>query len=256
WWYADDSAEKEDVGEDENTVFDEDPKPDILSREINLFEYFWDNVGCDDSMKKVESVEAKTVNIVNIDRDEEGKTDMSVENLPESLDEEENRNDGVQALEYCQKSTDEENVSIRGHSDDKEDKIIRDENKALICHQNADITNKDVNEILEEDSKHVEGRESFGEPKLEDDYKLVFDRGKMIESGNPIFKVPFEIIDIETMLKGSNSENAVVGLNEDVGEIAPDGRAKIVRIELGNVREKHDEKRKYIYHREYEFRDE
>ncbi|CAG8809949.1 9482_t:CDS:2, partial [Racocetra fulgida] len=93
-------------------------------------------------------------------------------------------------------------------------------------------------------------------PKVEDENRLVFDREKMIESGNPIFKVPFEIIDIETMLKGSNSENAIVGLNEDVGEIAPDGKAKIVRIELGNVREKHDEKRKYTYHREYEFRDE
>ncbi|CAG8728700.1 6285_t:CDS:2, partial [Racocetra fulgida] len=36
----------------------------------------------------------------------------------------------------------------------------------------------------------------------------------------------------------------------------PDGRAKIVRIELGNVREKYDEKRKYTYHCKYEFHDE
>ncbi|CAG8798844.1 6635_t:CDS:2, partial [Racocetra persica] len=172
--------------------------------------------------EKVESVEAKMVNVVNIDQDEEGKADMSelkVENLPESLDEEENRNDGVQALEYCQKSADEENVSSRRHSDDKEDKIIRDENKALICYQNADITNKDENKILEEDSKRVEGEESFREPKLEDNYRLVFDQEKIIESGNPIFNVTFEIINIGTILKGSNSENAVVGLNEDVGEI-------------------------------------
>ncbi|CAG8445660.1 14663_t:CDS:2 [Dentiscutata erythropus] len=36
-----------------------------------------DNVGCDNSAEKVESVEAEMVNVVNIDLYEEGKTDMS-----------------------------------------------------------------------------------------------------------------------------------------------------------------------------------
>ncbi|CAG8563511.1 15517_t:CDS:2, partial [Racocetra fulgida] len=208
WWCLDDSTEKEeDVDKDENKVSNDDLKPDAPSCKMSLFEWFWDNVDCDDSIKKVESVEAKMINVVNIDLDEEGKTDMSelkVENLPESLDEEENRNDGVQALEYCQKFADKENVS-----------------------------------------------KLFGEPKLEDVYRLVFDREKII------------IISID-----------VVGLNEDVGKISIENDNLVIddnddlvkcgmknnnngdKAHDGNVREKHDEKRKYTYCCEYKFRDE
>ncbi|CAG8805140.1 25445_t:CDS:2, partial [Dentiscutata erythropus] len=78
--------------------------PDAPSRGINLFECLWDNVGCDNSAEKVESVETKTVNKVNTDRDEEGKTDMSeskVENLPKSPDEERIENDKVKAFKSC-----------------------------------------------------------------------------------------------------------------------------------------------------------
>ncbi|CAG8737161.1 6390_t:CDS:2 [Dentiscutata erythropus] len=85
-WYE--SAEKEkDIGDSKNKVSDRNPKPDTPNHRINLFECLWDNVGCDNSAEKVESVEAKTVNVVNIDRHEEGKTDISelkVKNLPEN----------------------------------------------------------------------------------------------------------------------------------------------------------------------------
>lgn len=57
------------------------------------------------------------------------------------------------------------------------------------------------------------------EPKVEKDNRLVFDRGKIIESSDPIFNVPHDEIDVETMLMESDSENAVVGLDEVAGKI-------------------------------------
>ncbi|CAG8756368.1 21_t:CDS:2, partial [Racocetra fulgida] len=123
WWYADDSAEKEDDGgRDENKVSNKDRKPEAPSCEKSLFEWFWENMSQDDSVDK-ESV----------------------------------------------------NESCSGeYLDNTENKNEKDENKALICHQTAD---SDEKEILEEDSKQDEG----GEPKLEDDHGLVFDKGKIID---------------------------------------------------------------------------
>ncbi|CAG8804331.1 18037_t:CDS:1, partial [Dentiscutata erythropus] len=87
----DNSAKKvEDVSRNKSKISNEDPKLDILGNKINLSKYFWDNVGHDDSVKKVESVKKKIVNIVNTFRDKEDKMNMSepkMENLPESPDE-------------------------------------------------------------------------------------------------------------------------------------------------------------------------
>ncbi|CAG8451675.1 27172_t:CDS:2, partial [Dentiscutata erythropus] len=79
-----------------------------------------DNVGCDNSAEKVESVKAKTVNI-------------DIKNSSKNV-----------AVEISKVNTDKK-------------------------------------EILEEDSEHAEGRESFGEPKLKDENRLVFDQEKISE---------------------------------------------------------------------------
>ncbi|CAG8481021.1 5637_t:CDS:2 [Dentiscutata erythropus] len=53
-------AEKEeDVGDNGNKVFDENLKFDAPNREINLFEFFEDNVGCDDLVKEIKDAEEK-----------------------------------------------------------------------------------------------------------------------------------------------------------------------------------------------------
>ncbi|CAG8744797.1 9925_t:CDS:2 [Racocetra persica] len=62
---------------------------------------------------------------------------MKVENLSESIDVKENRNNRVQVLEYHQKSADE---------------------KILVV-QDADITNKDEKEIFKKNSEHIEYKE-------------------------------------------------------------------------------------------------
>ncbi|CAG8562674.1 11188_t:CDS:2 [Dentiscutata erythropus] len=161
-----DSVKKvEDVSRDKSKVSDEDLKLDALGNEINLFECFWNNVGCDNSVERVKSVKKKTVNVVNADRDKEGKTEISelkVENLPKSLNKEEVENDGVQALKYHQKSADEKNFS-----------------KNSSTSVAAEISNMDMDEkeILEKNLEYIEGEE----PKLDENYRLVIDQEKIID---------------------------------------------------------------------------
>ncbi|CAG8517193.1 5848_t:CDS:2 [Racocetra fulgida] len=156
-------------------------------------------MSCDDSMK-VEN--------------EEDKTDMSelkIENLSKSLDEEESRND-------------EENVSSRDHCNGKKNKIIKDENKALIYHQNANITDKNKKEILEKDSDCVE----------------LFDVKKIIDRNNAS-----DVYHNKVGVKNNDNRNKVA-----------DSRAEIVRNKIGNVKETCDENIKDKYCHKFEFHNE
>ncbi|RIB13821.1 hypothetical protein C2G38_2040667 [Gigaspora rosea] len=52
-------------------------------------------------------------------------------------------------------------------------------------------------------------------PKLEKDNRLVFDPRKLIENNDAIFNIPYEEIDVETILIKSDDEGRVAKFNED-----------------------------------------
>ncbi|CAG8745129.1 27399_t:CDS:2, partial [Racocetra persica] len=124
------------------------------------------------------------------------------------------------------KNEKKENVSglySIGHCGEEKKEIKRDENKILTCYQNTSNMDKDEKQMLEQNSEYVEGGESVIEPKVEDENRLVFDRGKLIKSEAPISDIHCGESDAEiaddvescgqtdieySYQKGSNSSNA------------------------------------------------
>ncbi|RIB19651.1 hypothetical protein C2G38_2181247 [Gigaspora rosea] len=130
-----------------------------------------------DSVEKVESIEIKTINVLNTDIETVNKA--KIENLPEGLNKGGIRNNEVEVT-HCQESNNREIISEYNseHYIDKENQNKRDENEVLICYKDACDTDIDLKEILEEDLKQVEGETSI-QFKLEDDERLVFDPEKI-----------------------------------------------------------------------------
>ncbi|CAG8551239.1 54_t:CDS:2, partial [Racocetra persica] len=108
--------------------------------------------------------------------------------MEKHLDAEEDRNDGIQALEYANKK----NISSRGYCDNKENKIIKDENK-------------NEKEILEKDSEYIEYGESVREPKLDNNHRLRSD------NKNVVVKLNKDMREI-----GVENNNLVMNNNDDL----------------------------------------
>ncbi|CAG8737379.1 2106_t:CDS:2, partial [Gigaspora rosea] len=108
-------------------------------------------------------------------------------NIPAVRDE----NDEVSAIETCLKSANRENVSEYSieHYNDKENENV---NNPFISYKDAIVG-----------------------PKLEKDNRLVFDPRKLIENNDAIFNIPYEEIDVETILIKSDDEGRVAKFNED-----------------------------------------
>ncbi|CAG8553223.1 7197_t:CDS:2 [Dentiscutata erythropus] len=79
--------------------------------------------------------------------------------------------DRVQALEYCQKS------AYKKISVDIKDSLTS------VAIEISNV-NTDEKEIIKKDFKCVKDRELFKEPKLDNDYRLVFNRKKIIYKNN------------------------------------------------------------------------
>ncbi|CAG8616010.1 17700_t:CDS:2, partial [Racocetra fulgida] len=263
WWCLNDSTEKEEnVGKVENKVSCKDSKPDA-NCETSLLEWFWDNADCNDFVKEVENMKESAVKAS--DEKESGENE---------------------------KKEDVSGLYSIGHCDDEKKKIKRDENKILTCYQNTSNIDKDKKQMLEQNSEYVEGGELLVEPKVEDENRLVFDREKLIKSRNTISDIYCdeegakignceEVIGNERPSGENNVSNVImrekivyyyvqsveirkaevnehnipeVGVkNDENGDKAADGRAKIIRSEMESVERTCDESIKN--NKYYEFHD-
>ncbi|CAG8663649.1 8545_t:CDS:2, partial [Racocetra fulgida] len=144
--------------------------------------------------------------------DKDSKSDIPTNNKKKCCEDK-----GKEDVKVSLTNNDKENISrlcSNGYCGGKKNKIERDENKTLICYQDTSNIDKDEKQILEQNSEHIEGGESFVEPKSEDQDRLIFDQGKLSKSKDPLSDIHCDEVDAKCIPVEPNSEKHEASFDE------------------------------------------
>ncbi|CAG8803633.1 10211_t:CDS:1, partial [Racocetra fulgida] len=249
---------EEDVDKVENKVSCKDPKPDA-NCETSLLEWFWDNADCNDFVKEVENTKERAVKASDEKESGENKKKEDVSGLysighcgdeKKEIKRDENKiltcYQNTSNMDKDEKQMLEQNSEYVEGGESLVEPKVEDENRLVFDREKLIKSRDTISDVYcDEDGAKMrvveriysgDCEEGIGNerPSGENNVSNVIMRGKIVYYYVRSVEIRKAEVNEHDIPEVGVKNDEVEVENDENGDKAPDGKAKIVRIELGN----------------------